>query len=69
MRTQTATAKHIVSAGGAYLLMVKGNQPNLLAWAKSKNWKALPVTRSTEFSHGRPVTRSMKVLQVTPEDA
>lgn len=68
LHCQETTAEHIVTAGGAYLLTVKGNQPSLLAWARSKKWRDLPPTRTTEFGHGRRVTRTTKVLQVADED-
>lgn len=42
MHTQTATAEHIVTGGGAYLITIKANQPRLLAWAKSKKWATMP---------------------------
>lgn len=69
MHAQDQTAEHIVSAGGAYLLTVKANRPSLLAWAKSKRWKTVPTNKVTEHGHGRRVTRSVKVLQVTEQEA
>ncbi len=69
MHTQVDTARHIVAVSGAYLMTIKANHPTLLAWAKSERWKQLPINRVTEHGHGRPVTRGVKVLQVTAAEA
>lgn len=69
LHCQEATAAHIVNAGGAYLLTIKGNQPGLLAWAKRKRWKTMRPNTVTEFGHGSRVTRTTKVLQVTADES
>jgi predicted transposase YbfD/YdcC len=63
MHTQTATAEQITTAGGDYLLTVKGNQPGLHAACKNLPWADVPAHRATDHGHGRRVTRTIKVVQ------
>jgi hypothetical protein len=61
--TQTDTATAITNAGADYLLTVKANQPTLLSRLKKLPWASVPVgARSTQRSHGRRVTRTLKVI-------
>lgn len=63
MHTQGDTAQVIVGAGADYVFTVKANQPKLLAALKTLPWTTVPTgSRSTEHSHGRRVTRTIKVV-------
>jgi predicted transposase YbfD/YdcC len=62
MHTQTDTAQLIADAGGDYVFTVKGNQPTLYAACKALPWRVVPARRVTTKSHGRRVTRTIKVV-------
>ncbi len=63
MHTQTDTANLITAAGGDYVFTVKGNQPTLHAACKNLPWNKVPAGhRSTSTSHGRTVTRTIKIV-------
>ena len=65
MHTQTATAKLICGTlKSHYLMIVKSNQPKLLARIQALPWAQVPLTHSEESqpAHGRVETRTLKVL-------
>jgi predicted transposase YbfD/YdcC len=64
MHTQTATAKLICGTlKSHYLMIVKSNQPKLLARLKALPWSEVPVTATDDArGHGRIETRTLKVL-------
>lgn len=65
MHSQDDTAAAILDAGADYVFTIKANRRRLLAALKSLPWKHVPVgSTSTEVSHGRRATRSIKVLDV-----
>ncbi|MEV7185999.1 hypothetical protein [Kitasatospora sp. NPDC093102] len=52
--------------GGAYLLVVKGNQPELHRRLRSLPWKDVTARRyDRETGHGRKETRATRALTVT----
>ncbi|MGP3690537.1 ISAs1 family transposase [Streptomyces sp. IBSNAI002] len=67
MHTQREHAKWLVEAKNAhYLMVVKGNQPNLHAAIKALPWKEVTARRyDRERGHGRRETRSVRTLTVT----
>ena len=65
MHTQTATAKLICGTlKSHYLMIVKSNQPKLLARIQALPWAQIPLSHSedSEPAHGRIETRTLKVL-------
>jgi predicted transposase YbfD/YdcC len=65
MHTQTATAKLICATlKSHYLMIVKSNQPKLLARIQALPWAQVPLTHNEESqpAHGRVETRTLKVL-------
>lgn len=64
MHTQTATAKMICSTlKSHYLMIVKSNQPKLLARIQALPWAQVPVTAADDdHGHGRDERRTLKVL-------
>jgi predicted transposase YbfD/YdcC len=65
MHTQTATAKLICGTlKSHYLMIVKSNQPKLLARIQALPWAQVPLTHSEDSqpAHGRVETRTLKVL-------
>jgi hypothetical protein len=64
MHTQTDTAKLICGTlKSHYLMIVKSNQPKLLARLKALPWSEVPVTATDDtHGHGRIETRTLKVL-------
>jgi predicted transposase YbfD/YdcC len=64
MHTQTATAKMICSTlKSHYLMIVKSNQPKLLARIQALPWAQVPVTADDDdHGHGRDERRTLKVL-------
>jgi len=64
MHTQTATAKMICSTlKSHYLMVVKSNQPKLLARIHALPWAQVPVTATDDnHGHGREERRTLKVL-------
>ncbi|WP_200834765.1 ISAs1 family transposase [Amycolatopsis alkalitolerans] len=64
MHTQDDTAQAIVNAGADYVFTVKANKPTLLKALKALPWNKIPVgSTSTNRSHGRRATRTIKVIQ------
>lgn len=65
MHTQDDTAKAILDAGAHYVFTVKNNRPTLLAALQALPWSKVPVgSTSTEVTHGRRCTRTIKVIEV-----
>ncbi len=63
MHTQDDTARVIVAAGADYVFTVKANRPTLLAALKALPWTKVPLgASSTDRSHGRRATRTIKVI-------
>ena len=64
MHTQTATAKLIChTLKSHYLMIVKSNQPKLLARITALPWTRVPVTATDDaHGHGRLERRTLKVL-------
>lgn len=63
MHTQVDTAKVILEAGADYVLTVKANTPRLHTALKALPWSKVPAgSRSTDRTHGRRATRSIKVI-------
>lgn len=50
------------AAGVHYVLTVKGNARLLFRMLKALPWDRIPATTTTETSHGRRATRTIKVL-------
>lgn len=68
MHTQVATAKLICGRLRAhYLMIVKSNQPKLLARVTALPWAQVPVTHTEgpDRGHGRVETRRLKVATAT----
>ncbi|AZS89756.1 ISAs1 family transposase [Streptomyces griseoviridis] len=56
MHTQRAHAEHVITAGGHYLLVVKGNQKKLRKQLRGLPWHQIPLqARTTGAGHGRRV--------------
>ncbi|MGX1673228.1 hypothetical protein [Streptomyces sp. NPDC055400] len=54
MHTQRAHAEHVVTAGGPYLLVVKGNQKQLRKQVRRLPWQQIPLQhRTIKAGHGR----------------
>lgn len=65
MHTQDDTAKAILDAGAHYVFTIKNNRPTLLAALQALPWSRVPVgSTSTEVTHGRRSTRTIKVIEV-----
>ena len=65
MHTQTATARLICGTlKSHYLMIVKSNQPKLLARVQALPWAQVPVVRhrAPHRAHGRTETRTLKVV-------
>jgi predicted transposase YbfD/YdcC len=64
MHTQTATAKLICSTlKSHYLMIVKSNQPTLLARIQALPWAEVPVTATDDdHGHGRIERRTLQIL-------
>lgn len=62
MHTQADTAEQITSAGGDYVLTVKGNQPTLFLACKALPWKQVPGHAISTRGHGRTATRTIKAV-------
>lgn len=68
MHTQTSTARLICATlKSHYLMIVKANQPTLLARITTLPWARVPITHSEgpDTSHGRIETRRIKTLTAT----
>ncbi|MFD8817036.1 ISAs1 family transposase [Streptomyces sp. NPDC059627] len=67
MHTQRARAEHVITAGGHYLLVVKGNQKKLRRQLRRLPWREIPLqARTTGAGHGRREVRRLKVCTVQP---
>ncbi|MFI7469995.1 ISAs1 family transposase [Nonomuraea sp. NPDC049646] len=67
LHTQHSHAQQIVTAGGHYLFIVKGNQPTLLSRLKALPWReAILNDRTDETGHGRREIRRMKICTARP---
>lgn len=67
MHTQRAHAEHVITAGGHYLLVVKGNQKKLRKQLRHLPWRQIPLqARTTGAGHGRREVRRLKVCTVRP---
>ena len=63
MHTQDDTAATILAAGADYVFAVKANRPTLLKALKALPWSKVPAgATSTDVSHGRRATRTIKVI-------
>ncbi|MFI6995872.1 ISAs1 family transposase [Nonomuraea wenchangensis] len=68
LHTQHDHARHIITAGGHYLFIVKGNQPTLQRRLKALPWReAILNDRTDETGHGRREIRRMKICTVRPD--
>jgi predicted transposase YbfD/YdcC len=70
--TQWAVAEQVVQAGGAYLMVVKGNQPTLLAECATatadrprRPRRVLGHARTVELAHGRREERTLLAVEAT----
>ena len=66
MHTQRDTAEYITTRHGDYVFTVKGNQPGLRRSLAALPWQHVPAHRSTERSHGRTTTRTIKAVEAPP---
>ncbi|MFF8374456.1 ISAs1 family transposase [Streptomyces lydicus] len=67
MHTQRTHAEHVITAGGHYLLVVKGNQKKLRKQLRRLPWRKIPLqARTTGAGHGRREVRRLKVCTVQP---
>jgi predicted transposase YbfD/YdcC len=65
MHTQDDTAKAILDAGAHYVFTIKNNRPTLRAALQALPWSQVPVgSTSTDVTHGRRSTRTIKVIEV-----
>jgi predicted transposase YbfD/YdcC len=70
--TQWAVAEQVVRAGGAYLMVAKGNQPTLLAECAAatadrprRPRRVLGHARTVELAHGRREERTLLAVEAT----
>ncbi|MFD7057528.1 ISAs1 family transposase [Streptomyces mirabilis] len=67
MHTQLAHAEHVITTGGHYLLVVKGNQKKRRKQLRRLPWKQIPLqARTAGAGHGRREVRRLKVCTVRP---
>lgn len=67
MHTQRAHAEHVITSGGHYLLVVKGNQKKLRKQLRRLPWRQIPLqARTAGAGHGRREVRRLKVCTVCP---
>ncbi|MFI7097081.1 ISAs1 family transposase [Streptomyces lydicus] len=65
--TPSTHAEHVITAGGHYLLVVKGNQKKLRKQLRRLPWREIPLqARTTGAGHGRREVRRLKVCTVQP---
>ncbi len=62
MHTQHDTAQVITEAGGDYVFTIKKNQPRLHTACTKLPWAHVPAHTTSTRSHGRSVTRTIKVV-------
>jgi predicted transposase YbfD/YdcC len=72
--TQWTVAEQVIQAGGAYLMVVKGNQPTLLAACAAatadvppRPRRSLGRARSLESAHGRLEERTLRAAEPPPD--
>ena len=66
--TQWAVAQAVLERGGAYLMVVKGNQPTLqrdIAWATARRGRGRDHVERTQAAHGRIERRRLWVAPAT----
>ncbi|MFC5818065.1 ISAs1 family transposase [Nonomuraea harbinensis] len=67
LHTQHDNARQVVTDGGHYLFLVKGNQPSLHRRLKTLPWReAILNDRTDETGHGRREIRRMKICTARP---
>nr|BFE83858.1 hypothetical protein GCM10020093_064590 [Planobispora longispora] len=67
LHTQAEHARQIITAGGHYIFLVKGNQPTLHRRLKALPWRqAFLNDRTDETGHGRREIRRMKICTTRP---
>ncbi|MGW3269309.1 ISAs1 family transposase [Streptomyces sp. NPDC001056] len=67
MHPQRTHAEHVITAGGHYLPVVKGNQKKLRKQLRRLPWREIPLqARTTGAGHGRREVRRLKVCIVQP---
>ncbi|NES13367.1 ISAs1 family transposase [Micromonospora sp. PPF5-17B] len=65
MHAQTAHARAVAQRGGALMVAVKANQPNLYRQLKALPWADVPIgDQQRDRGHGRRETRTVKALTV-----
>jgi hypothetical protein len=62
-----ATARTLVSAGGEYLIQLKGNAPTVHAAAAHAVLGAAPLFSTDDCHHGRTEHRDLRLAAATPE--
>ena len=68
--TQWTVAQHIVRQGGAYFMVVKGNQPELftrIAEQTAYRGRCLGEVHTVRSSHGRLEQRTLRVAKAPPD--
>lgn len=66
LHTQRAHARYLRKHGGEYVLIAKGNQPNLFAALDDLPWTTIEVGHTEEDKgHGRRDRRVLKVIDLT----
>jgi predicted transposase YbfD/YdcC len=66
--TQWAVASAVIEQGGAYLMVVKGNQPTLradIAWATAQRGRCTDHAEQVQAGHGRTERRTLWVAPAT----
>ncbi|MEX3101916.1 MULTISPECIES: ISAs1 family transposase [unclassified Streptomyces] len=67
LHTQRTHAEHLITTGGHYLLVVKGNQKKPRKQRRHLPWRQIPLqARTTGAGHGRREVRRLKVCTVRP---
>ncbi|WRZ01198.1 ISAs1 family transposase [Streptomyces sp. NBC_00481] len=65
MHTQRTHAEHVITAGGHYLQVVKGNQKQLRKQLRRLPWREIPLqARTTAAGHSRREVHRLKVCTV-----
>ncbi|MFJ6068386.1 ISAs1 family transposase [Streptomyces tendae] len=65
LHTQHAIATLVTGAGADFVLTVKADQKSLYAGLKALPWARVPAVTRTDRGHGRPVTRTLKAIDVS----
>ncbi|MEU0072551.1 ISAs1 family transposase [Streptomyces sp. NPDC006332] len=67
MHTQRTHAEHVITAGGHYLMVVKGNQKKLRKQLRRLPWREIPLrARTTAAGHGRRRLRPCTTSETSP---